>query len=186
MIEAELLATVRDALRYTRVWTTSETFTTSMGQVSYSLNPPQDTQVARVLNVWENSNEKVPQNLRRRPDKSPSWRYYFKLETRELVLPGMADSEPADLVVEYALVPEVLNALPDGLVDEFEDTFIDGALQRMLTHGNRPYSNQGLGMYHARRYRNSLARIRRSRLSGHAESGWGADFPLVTRSRSLR
>lgn len=186
MIETELLATAKESLRRTRAWTSEESITTSTGQVSYPLSPPANTQVARVLQVRNDNKYLSPMNLRSRPVSLPSWVYEFKLDTRELELPGMVNSEPTTVTVKYSLIPTDLSILPDDLVDEIEDMLVDGALQRMLTHNNRPYSNQGLALYHARRYKAAISRLRRSRLSGHAEGGFGAGFPLATRSRSLR
>jgi len=193
LIDQELLYTIRDLFRYTRVWVFPDSITTTQGQLIYSLSPPQGAEIWRIHSVSEfqgvsgTGPDLHPVNQRDRPNYISEWYYEFDRGQGSIILTSALENPSGrTLLVNMILVPETIYDVPDGWAEELEEPLLNGTLYRMMIHPNRPYTNQGTALSHGRRYQAARTRIRNERYRSFAEAGIGWSFPLATRSRTLR
>ena len=71
--------------------------------------------------------------------------------------------------------------LPDEIIDQYFETIRDGVLERMMAHGNRPYTNLPQSEIHKRKFHAAITRIRRDVRGGNSNSSPPWRFPITAR-----
>lgn len=137
--------------------------------VDLNTKVPTDTVVGYVLDAkFVGSNGKYyriyPRNLERVPEEQPVQypSYYITTEPHLLELkPDLRAAMPASLEVRVALVPQTEDvALPSHSYTTFHDPVLSGALYRLFSSNDKPYSSGELSKYHYRIFRSGIGRFR--------------------------
>lgn len=120
---------------------------------------------------WETSSS-APMGFTSKPD-DPS---VIVLST----IPSTAITGALDAYV-YLEPVNPTDALPSVILNEFWEIVFDGALGRMYSHPEKPYTNPTLAQYHLRRYRNGTRRARDQANRGFTGNAQNWVFPSFGR-----
>ncbi len=92
----------------------------------------------------------------------------------------------------FAVVPRATDrmdqypAIPEVFWDKYHDTFMEGALARMMSHAAKPYSNERLGIFHGRRFKAATSMAKNDVYNGDVRGGQNWSFPQDFARRSQR
>jgi len=149
-LKLELRNTISEFLDETNAWQEDISFVTASNRVAYDLISVEPAAINRLLHVKHSGGGNV---------------------TATMAEPGVVvlRSEPnADekMTATVALTvddPTDRNAypvFPAWILTKWEAPILEGLLARMFAHPAKPYSNERLGVYHARKFRAALAAAR--------------------------
>lgn len=84
----------------------------------------------------------------------------------------MPNKDIDSMLVIASLVPSSYDdaVMPDYLLTQYFEPLLDGMLGRLMNYKNKPYSNPEGAMYHLRRFRSGMARVRSNTIHGLNES----------------
>jgi hypothetical protein len=151
-IELELFNTIDEWCRETLTYNETLEITLTAGVVNYDLTVAGKTLVA--ITSWEHASLDVTDGV-------------VDEDTDVIALgvaPTAADVAAGPLFVEVIYVPtnDVAPAslLPEKLWTRHYQALIDGVLSRMMAQPAKPYTNERLAAYHARRFRKHIGQAR--------------------------
>lgn len=73
---------------------------------------------------------------------------------------------------------DLLPEFPDWFLTNYSDSLLDGVLSKMMSQAAKPYFSQQGFLYHGRRFRNSMSRIRSAVEVGHTYGTQVWRFPF--------
>lgn len=83
------------------------------------------------------------------------------------------------MLVTASLVPSSADDadMPAYLLTQYFEPLLDGMLGRLMNYKNKPYSNPEGSLYHLRRFRSGMARVRANTIHGLNESENSWNYP---------
>lgn len=169
-LKLEISNALQEFLRTTHVWREQVKYNLVGGQSVYDIAPQSNCGVVTyILAVSADGRPYGPIG----PDTFDQQQYgaYRVLDSfREIeLLPTPAATKAKALEVSLGLSLKAGSLdIPDELLDHHFDAILDGVLERGYAHPSKPYSNQEKQMYHHRRSRAAITRVRRIVRGGDA------------------
>lgn len=172
-IELEISNAMQEFCRETNVWRERIAQNLIADQEVYHLVP--DAHCAEVTYIMSLMTENRP----RRPLSADSTRPKNAWGTYEVLvpystialLPPSQKDVPKGLEAVIALAPGQGNLnMPPEIINQHFEAIIDGTLERMFAHRNRPYYDSDSAAYHHRRFRAAITRVRRIVRGGNAKA----------------
>ncbi len=134
----------------------ADAFYTVIGDASYTLTPPAETQIIDVLTLKYNDSKKIEPQLREELDRrSPNWQTlegtpnsFLSTRPGEIVF----DRIPQEVVVVRPFVAvkpsQTSQGVDEFIFEEFKVDIKHGVLAYLFAQPKKDYSNPGLAAYH--------------------------------------
>ena len=125
------------------------------GEATYSLEPPVGADVSAVIGIEYNGYQIDPKSLDWLNANEPGWRtktgtpkYFTQVNTDEVILvPTPESSLVGGLVVTLAVAPsQSANSFPKWIFNQYIYALADGALAKLMTMPNKPWSDVPAGL----------------------------------------
>lgn len=177
---------VRDAAievcEKTLVWKVEQpAITLTQGIYNYAYTPPIDTEVHAFLSVTINDQPIHALTVEQLYQLFPDWpnttpealsrpQYIAHLDADNFVLaPVPDDAEPYDIDMLVVLKPlRTAAGMEETILDEIENTVMDGALHRLYMLPDKNWTNMNLGQYHGQLF---VSRITERRARANLGAG---------------
>lgn len=150
-IRLELFSAVDEFLRISQLWTEEIALTTIEGETFYEIEPESTTsKINRLISV-KNADDRLISatmavvgelTLTNEPPEGDEY----------TVTVALTISDPTDSNNN----PRV----PEWILEKYRETFLDGAVGRLMSQPAKPYANERMAVYHLRRFRDGLAQAR--------------------------
>lgn len=90
------------------------------------------------------------------------WRGYLKEPAKVTIYPTMSATPEHEVVpfVSVGYSPECRERLPDIFMSHWYDTVLSGAVSRLLSQQNKPYTDATLALFHGKRFSAGIATAR--------------------------
>lgn len=153
----------------------ADPFYTVIGDSSYTLTPPTDTQIIDVLTLKYNDSVMIKPQLREELDRrSPNWQTlegtpnsFLSTRPGEIVF----DRIPQEVVVVRPFVAvkpsQTSQGVDEFIFEEFKVDIKHGVLAFLFSQPNKAYSNLALAAYHEQIFERSVMTAIRKAQSGY-------------------
>lgn len=157
-------------------------------QAAYPFEPPANTRVVRLLNVWYNGKRLTPKTPADLDDLYANWPsaigtplYYTQLSPDEVILVPMPNAALANGIAQkVALKPtRASTGLEEYLYEKYLEEIAAGAKARLMLMQKKPWSNTAMGAANQALFEDAIASARY-----RAAKGYGA-APIRVRARFL-
>jgi len=153
----------------------ADPFYTVIGDSSYTLTPPTDTQIIDVLTLKYNDSVMIKPQLREELDRrSPNWQTlegtpnsFLSTRPGEIVF----DRIPQEVVVVRPFVAvkpsQTSQGVDEFIFEEFKKDIKHGVLAFLFSQPNKAYSNPALAAYHESAFERSIMSATRKSQAGY-------------------
>lgn len=175
-IKLELFNVLKEFFDRSNCWYNDIEFAVTSGVKEYTITPLDLASPLRLIGVVDN-NELALRAFYALPD--------------QLTL-DRAPNEDATYTARIALTVndpvtrEGYPDFPDWVLDKYMDGLIDGVLGRMMSQIAKPYTNERMGIYHMRRFRNVMAQAKVEAQHENVYRGQNWRFPQTFARRRAR
>lgn len=188
-VALEISNAMREFCLVTGVWRETVERNLLKGRVKYEITPhAQCTEVNNIVRLTINGSHYRP--LGGDETGFRMWGGAFQVQENMgtvVINPAPTGDVPKGIKAVVTLRPaENDTSMPCELVSRHMDALVDGSLERLFRHVNKPYTNLDLANYHHRRFRAAITRTRRMVRGGNAHATPPWLFPQVAPGRRLR
>lgn len=165
LIQAELYNVADEFFKQSSAWQQDIDFTTAAADDDYVLAPSTGNlvrlvQVLTADSVAVDATLELPATIRLR------W------------MPTRIETLTATVVMSVSKMDaDNLPDIPAWVWDRHSEDFLDGVVGRMMTQKMKPYTDERLGVYHMRRFRNGMAMAKVAATHRNIEDGQRWRFP---------
>lgn len=168
-LKAELYDTMSEFFEDSRCWLESIQFNVVTDTTNYQVVPTEG-QIIGLVGVRDSSNQAqgalMPDIgtiiLSQIPNIAQAPLYYYAIVSKNVSLPTGASNLPVG---------------PDWLLPRWHTGILDGLLGRMMSHKEKPYSDEKRSSYHLKKFRNAVAQARVAALRQHTLGAQAWRFP---------
>ena len=168
-LKAELYDVLSTFFEDSRCWLESIRFNVVTDTTTYQV-VPDEGQIIGLVGVLDSQN--TPQAalmpnlgtviLGAIPNVAQAPLYYYAIVSKNVTLPTGADRLPVG---------------PDWVLPRWHTGILDGLLGQMMSHADKPYSDEKRSTYHLRKFRNAILQARVAALRQHTLSAQAWRFP---------
>lgn len=168
-LKAELYDVLTEFFEDSRCWLESIQFNVVTDETTYQVVPTEG-QIIGLVGVLNSEN--TPQHalmpnlgtviLGNRPNVAEAPLYYYAIVSKTVVLPTGRDQLPVG---------------PDWVLPRWHVGVLDGLVGRMMSHKDKPYSDEKRSGYHLKKFRNAVAQARVAALRQHTLGAQAWRFP---------
>jgi len=176
VIQSEVFAAVTDLCRDANIWTMPfeierEVATLDVWQdpdaYTYQIIPPAGSRTVRLMFVGDGNRSRVPAVMLR-----PNYITFNRSPNEPDIVTAWVT-----LTVTDPITRSGEPVAPDWIVEEFNDTIMNGAVARMMSQVAKPYSNPQLAVTHYNLFRRGLAQARTASDRGRTYGGQTWRYP---------
>lgn len=189
-IQQELWGVIKEFLQDTNSWIEHQKLLVTAGVQQYTVAPRTGGQIVRLIGVMDGNRIPVAASM---PNLG-TLEIHRRIDISSVDIPPENHTTASNHPWRFAVVkniafPQTKDLLPIApafVLQVYSQAIIDGVLGKMMLQQAKSYSNNSLGMYHMKRFRDEIGIARNDVWNQNVQGGQRWAFPQQFATRSQR